>query len=684
MPPKTQKSSAPWFNRPMRIGALQCNFEGGQKQTLAVSDQWRKMGVNVEQLFHPCADSYSSLFDERRHGRLLRSYLERARRNGMRVILYLNVHIIGPSDASRFKEWAQCQGNGDYPRLYGTFYACCMNSAWRTHLFQTLKSLSHYDIDGIFLDGPTMISDGCHCPACQAQFRAWFGRPMGNGPSGAEFIRRTQAEFLTEVYREFKRVKPDGIVYQNLPAGNPTASHLDISATLAVNDIVGTEGGFMFYGPARDSFLWRPGVEARLLEALAPAKSRVIFMAADQKSWSWYMHTAAETALCMATIAANGANIWYGLHGPTRLLATPGGQAAKRLFRFMERNEAVYTNTRSSAKLALLYSYTTEKAWSFPTQQSDFYGKGQQAHAGVGNPWEALNGFADFITRSHVPYDLVCDLNLSAESLAGYDAVILASVGCMTSATAQILREFVRRGGSLLATFNSSLYDEQGFQRPNFDLADVLGIKSLNQVTSYENFNYLVPQQAHRLFAGITTPYWQAPKDALNVRVKRGTHVLARFMHPWPGRYMPNPKLGFPAITLSRFGKGECLYLAGTTGEFCDSYAPLEYRQIIGNWLADSVHSTATLEGDRSPVEVTVRSQGQRLIIHLVNHCSFSARPFERMEPVHNLTLKIRRKGTIGQVRALALKKSLTPHPSRGGYVVHLPVLRDYEVIVVD
>jgi hypothetical protein len=667
----------------MRIGALQCNFEGGEKQTLAVSDAWRRMGVNVEQVFHPCADSYSSLFDERLHGRILRRYLARARRNRMRVILYLNVHIIGPADAGRFREWGQCRDDGVYPKLYDTYYACCLNGAWREVFFQRLESLADYDLDGIFLDGPVMIPGGCHCRACRAKHRAWFGRPLGAGPAGAEFIRRSQAEFLAETNRRFKRLKPAGIVYQNLPAARPAASHLDIGAALAVNDIVGTEGGFMFYGPPRNSFLWRPGFEARLLEALAPAKPRVIFMAADQKPWSWYPHTAAETTLAMASIAANGANIWYGLHGPMRLLRAPGGQAAGRMFRFMRRHEAVYTATRSAARLALLYSYTTEQAWSFPAPQSDFYGAGGAAPAQTGNPWEALNGFADCITRCQVPYDLVCDLNLSAETLARYDAVILASAGCLAPAALHLVRDFVRRGGALLATFNSSLYDERGRRRRDFGLSDVFGVKSLNRFTEYRNFNYLVPRSAGgALFADIAAPYWPAPEQALDVRARRGTTVLARFLQPWPGRYQPRLEPGFPALTLHRYGQGHCLYLAGTVGEFCAAYAPLEYRQLIANWLAANVRSPVVLEGPPAPVELTVRVRDARLVIHLVNHCSFSARPYERVEPMHDLVLRIRRPGAPGRVRALALGKTLPPRRTAGGYRVRLPLLREYEVIV--
>jgi hypothetical protein len=79
---------------------------------------------------------------------------------------------------------------------------------------------------------------------------------------------------------------------------------------LEYNGIVGSEGGFMHYGPAKYAFLFRPSMTAKLLEALAPEKPRVIFMAADHKPWNWWLHSPLETQLCIASCSANGSNVW--------------------------------------------------------------------------------------------------------------------------------------------------------------------------------------------------------------------------------------------------------------------------------------------------------------------------------------------------------------------------------------
>ena len=101
------------------------------------------------------------------------------------------------------------------------------------------------------------------------------------------------------------------VFYINLPLLHTREACVDVGETLAYNDILGTEGGFMHYGPAGNAFLCKPSLAAKLIEAVAPKKPRVIFMAADHKPWSFWPHTSLETTLCIASSTAHGANVWY-------------------------------------------------------------------------------------------------------------------------------------------------------------------------------------------------------------------------------------------------------------------------------------------------------------------------------------------------------------------------------------
>ena len=55
-------------------------------------------------------------------------------------------------------------------------------------------------------------------------------------------------------------------------------------------------------------------------------------------------------------------------------------------------------------------------------------------------------------------------------------ALVYPNIGGMSDAECAEVREDVRRGGSILATGVTSLYDQDGVAREDFALADVLGV----------------------------------------------------------------------------------------------------------------------------------------------------------------------------------------------------------------
>ena len=57
-----------------------------------------------------------------------------------------------------------------------------------------------------------------------------------------------------------------------------------------------------------------------------------------------------------------------------------------------------------------------------------------------------------------------------------FKLLILPNIAALSDQQCQQLKEYVRRGGSLLATFETSLYDEWGVPRKDFGLAELLGV----------------------------------------------------------------------------------------------------------------------------------------------------------------------------------------------------------------
>lgn len=671
-----------WYARPLRVSALQCNFEHGK--TLEVADRWAAMGFNAEQLFHPMADLYSSLFDPEKHGEILSRYLKRAHGNGLRILLYLNVHILGPSAAEHRESWAQRNSDGSFVKLYDTYDACCVNSPWRDHFFSVIEALGSYDVDGVFLDGPVFLSGGCFCPACRKKYQEEEGRSQEKNADMSDFCRRSLHEFVRESRRRFRAHHPDSPFYINLDI-----SSLWLPEALEFNDIVGTEGGFMFYGPPRQAYLWNPGFKARLLEALAPEKPRIIFMAADQKPWSWYMHAPAETRLCIASTVANGSGIWYGLHGSTELLDAPGGKAGGEMIRFLSDHERFYDSTESAARTGILFSLETDRRYVASREESDFYVRFQkgQTREFLGNYRGALQGTLDALIRSGIPCDFISDISLTADRLGRYDCVFLPTCACLSEPVVQAIRDYVRSGGNIISFLDTSLYTAEAVRRRDFGLADVFGVSFEGTATSYGTFNYFVPGQPHPLFEGCGIRFYPAPERALDIRATAGAAVLARFLRPLEGRYTALTGPDRPAIVLNSFGRGKSLYFSGAFGEMCSVYSPPEYRRILSNAAGMFSRKVVTVAGASGNIEVVVRKQESRRIVHLVNYAGLVPRPFEAVVPQKRIRVTLHADTpdfAPKECRMLSRGKSVRLKSSRNGWSVAVPELKEYEVLVFE
>ncbi len=676
----------PWYEKPLRIAALQCNFEGGR--TLDVVDKWVDMGFNAEQLFHPMADAYSALYDPALHHDLMAAYVSKAKAAGLRIIVYLNVHILGPSIAHHHESWAQRHPDGSYPMLYDTYYACCVNSPWRDYFLQALEGVAEFDIDGVFLDGPIVVQGGCYCPSCRARYRRETGRELTPDEPTWDFFRRSKDDLLNEGYARFKALKPDGVYYINLPVMHPTGSYVSIPEALQYNDIVGTEGGFMFYAPPKNAYLWKPTVAAKVLEAVAPDKGRVIFMAADQKSWSWYAHTPAETRLCIASTVANGAGIWYGLHGSTRLLSTPGAQAARETLRFLADHEPAYEGTSSAAKVAVMYSLDTERTYRKSGEVTDLYGSGGGGAQFAGNFTDAFHGWCDILCRSGIPFDVVTDLGLTAEALARYECLLLPTCACLSDGSLAAIRAWVAAGGRLIANFDASLYTPAGQRRPDLGLADVFGASIGQGAVQYREWNYITLAEqpsaaAQPLLAGLSLPYYPAPGYALDVTPYAGAEVLGQFLAPMSGRYVPLTAPERPALIWHRYGAGQSLLLAGTFAEMALAYVPPEYTRLLANAVGAFAPSNVRLGGGMGNIEVVARRQGERLVVHLVNYAAPIPRPIERVFPQSGLTLRIPGGARYRAAEALVARSSCPIRVEGPDLVVDLPELGEYEVVAV-
>jgi len=168
----------------------------------------------------------------------------------------------------------------------------------------------------------------------------------------------------------------------------------------------------------------------------------------------------AEARMWMIAGIAGGIQPWWhhvgAYHEDRRMYQTAGP-----VMKWHKANETYLANRKPIASVGLVWSQ----------RNTDFYGRDNAAEL-VDAPYE---GYAQALIRARIPYLPVHAADIDRES-AGLSTLILANVGAMSDGECAAVRRFVARGGSLIATGESTLYNEWGDARPDFALADLLHV----------------------------------------------------------------------------------------------------------------------------------------------------------------------------------------------------------------
>ncbi len=134
--------------------------------------------------------------------------------------------------------------------------------------------------------------------------------------------------------------------------------------------------------------------------------------------------------------------------------ATP---VQREYIRFYRNNFPLYRDVQSRPDVAVLHSYAS---LAF---NNDL-------------PWQSTMLFEQALIQGKVPFDIIFDRQL--EDLSRYRVLVLADQECLSDLQVQQVRDFVLRGGSVVATEHTSLFNEWRQRRRDFALRDLFEVNS--------------------------------------------------------------------------------------------------------------------------------------------------------------------------------------------------------------
>lgn len=509
-------------------------------------------------------------------------------------------------------EWRAVNEAGD-PHKTGPFIHASVCSPYADFLLTQLEEIaSKYEVDGYWLD---IIPLARHLPQelwmiqphpvpdyslyAQKRYREVTGRGLPLAPTAAEtdeIFEVMTAEvdaFMHRAYAVLRKHRPNAVITYNA-AGAP-GDPIDSA------DLISIEG----HGPhySRQSFLarWAKGQSKPYEMMTAGGISRTPtgggWNSLDQKPASMLQLEAAITV-------AQAGNPTIG-HAPQ-----PDGSAHPasfktfgKVFHPLREIEPFLVGAEGVADVGLVLA-------AKPRQASTHW---QRMAAGAEAAHEAL-------IAKHVQFDIVrLDRDIS-----GYRCLVLAEQSALSDAEIETLRAYVNKGGTLIATGNSSLFDEHGQRRANFGLADVLGVDHAGPVPA--DFIYLSLKD-ERLQAAVTPQLILVDRPGIATTLNGGTE-MASVAEPearrtdattvlW-GESPPLWRHAHPGIVENRVGKGVSRYLAFPIK--CDGPPNMWIKQLVGVMVADAVGEPLLRTNAGPGIEITLNRQAGRYVLHLCNH----------------------------------------------------------------
>jgi hypothetical protein len=429
---------------------------------------------------------------------------------------------------------------------------------------------------------------------------------------------------------------------------------------------------------------WSNGKNGKEYRATLGRKAIVgIFSVGIEEPYRWKdsVQSDAEIRVWVAEGTANGLRPWFTKFSGTihdeRWLKT-----VEDLYGWHYRNEKYLRNEEPLARVGMVYSQQT----------ATFYG-GQQARTKVE---DHTQGYYHSLVEARVPFEMVHDRLLDAAHIDRYKVLVLPNIAALSEEQCRQLGEYVRRGGGIVATHETSLYDEWGVRRADFGLASLFGARCKGPVEGPMQNSYLRLEGPHAILRGL--------EDAR--RIINGTRrVDAEPTAPLAARpltlipsypdlpmeevYPRVEKTDIPEVFLREVERGRVVFFPWDIDRtFWEVMSP-DHGKLLANAVdwASNEPRPVTVSGP-GVIDVTLWRQKESMTVHLVNLTNpmMMKGPYREAIPIGAQRVHLRVPGgrKARRVHLLVSGAGVPFQIGDGGISLTVPSIGVHEVVAVD
>ncbi len=553
--------------------------------------------------------------------------------------------------------------------------------------------VSRYQVDGVFTNRWAPQGGDCYCEHCRRNFREATGHDLPRTADRHDPVRRAYLRWrtarLTELWKTWdasiRSIRPASRFIPNGPPEMKTAG--DLEAPIQFADNQARRGFAPPWGNGRRAKEYRSVMGRRPVGA--------IFSVGLEEPYRWKdsVQSEPEIRLWVAEGTANGARPWVtkfsGVLYDRRWLPV-----VERIYDWHYRHEKYLRNEEPLARVALLHSEQTLSLGN-PWRDPD-----ESRRLANDRPNDHVLGMYHALLESRVPFELVHEAFLAPERVDRFKLLILANAAALSDAQCAAIRGYVERGGSLLATFASSLFDENGTRRPDFGLRDAFGVSFAGRVEGPMQNSYL---GLDRPSSGTRHPVLRGLEDA--PRIINGVFRLevtpaAEFPSPitlipsYPDLPMEDvyprvPRTTTREVYLRELGRSRVVYFPWDISRTFWEVMAVDHLRLLRNaveWAANEAQPVE-VEGP-GVIDVTVWRQRASMTVHLVNLTNpmMMKAPLREVIPVGPLRVRIRPPAGahVTGVHLLTAGTEARAQQADGALEFTVPSVDVHEVIAVD
>ena len=621
---------------------------------------------------------------------LFGEFAGKAKAAGMQVFARLDPSKVMPPFLDHHPEWIMRKQGGEFVGGKPFYSTCLQSDYYWEYVPSILRELfTRYDLDGVFANAfASPHTTVCYCENCKDVFRREVGGELPGNQKWSNPRYRRWLKWRNDRYFQIwdrwntllKELNHDAVwVGHFLPFGDFREDLEELGKRVEVIEVD-------MQGRGDNWELWQIGLQGRLMRGIFRPEAALF-----NTTGSWYRGTAHYRQLAKPApelriwtldgLASGLGYKWHyiGTHQEDRRQF----KAPVPLAQWIDENREYYGERTSLANIALVFSQNS-------------YWQDNPLKPGQRRSYTSFLGMGRALVAAGLHFDVILDKRITPELLKQYDLLVLPDVNEMSEQTAGRIRSYVRDGGGIVATFQTSLFDDQGRQRDEYALSDVFGADYLGEVQPFfaeRQMNSLQRiEQRHPLVKGFEeTAFIASGGMAAMAQLHEGVQPILYQVPTY--RTLP-PELSFPSeprtdyatLIANSFGRGRVAFFPGNIGDaFHQSNHP-DLARLLANAFDWTMTTSPTVQiSGQGFVDVYCYDQPEkkRVLVNLINVGHYGARPGLLSHTItlqdQVVTLNLPGYTLTGEVQSIIGNGRLKLDGNR----IKVPVLTEHEILVL-